>query len=266
MNPQTRKLLIQRLIAPIGVIGPDFERFGELFLDHLLSTPLEHSGLNALGFPIRRVLDSSSADGAIVAEYSAHDDYFTRGMPKAEQDLAHALSHRPNAKLVLLIAAQPERPQIVDEFLKAALAKPEMQGRSLRIWGAERIAEQLVDKFTFNDTAVEALSFYLPVLTEIWEEAARDRLFPAPDLRHRPRPAVSDEIHRRLASESCVCNREDGASGERLHCPIARIGGNLSCGSWLALSEASRVCDKLRFWLPADNRDRGSLLLARHSR
>lgn len=219
MNPQTRKLLIQRLIAPIGVIGPDFERFGGLFLDHLLSTPLEHSGLNALGFPINRVLDSSSADGAIVAEYSAQDDYFTRGMPKAQQDLAHALSHRPNAKLILLIAAQPERPQIVDEFLKAVLAKPEMQGRSLRIWGAESIAEQLVDKFTFNDSAVEALSSYLPVLTEIWEEAARDRLFPAPDPRHQPRPAVSDEIHRRLASETCLflggiggCGKSDTAA------------------------------------------------------
>ncbi len=50
MNPQTRKLLIQRLIPAIGVIGPDFERFGGLILDHVLSTPLEHSGLNALGF------------------------------------------------------------------------------------------------------------------------------------------------------------------------------------------------------------------------
>jgi len=214
MNPQTRKLLIQRLLAPIGVIGPDFERFGGLFLDHLLSTPLEHSGLNALGFPINRVLDSSSADGAIVAEYSAQEDYFARGMPKAEQDLAHALSHRPNAKLILLIAAQPERPQIMDEFVKAALAKPEMLGKSLRIWGAESIAEQLVDKFTFNDTAVEALSSYLPVLTEIWEEAARDRLFPTPDPRHRPRPAVSGEIHRRLVSETCLFLGGIGGSGK----------------------------------------------------
>ena len=89
MNPQTRKLLIQRLIPPIGVIGPDFERFGGLVLDHVLSTPLEHSGLNALGFPVSRVLDSSSADGSVVAEYSAEDDYFTRSMPKAERDLAH---------------------------------------------------------------------------------------------------------------------------------------------------------------------------------
>jgi hypothetical protein len=102
MNPQTRKLLIQRLVKPIGVIGSDFERFAELVLDHTLSTPLEHSGLNPLGFPVSRVLDSSSADGAIVAEYSAEDHYFAKEMPKAEKDLTHALSRRPNAKLVLL--------------------------------------------------------------------------------------------------------------------------------------------------------------------
>lgn len=204
MNPQTRKLLIQRLIPAIGVIGPDFERFGGLLLDHVLSTQLEHSGLNALGFPVGRVLDSSSADGAIVAEYSAENDYFTKGMPKAEKDLAHALSHRPNAKLVLLVASQPDRPQVAEAFYKAAMARPEMKGRALRIWGAERIAELLIDKITFNDAAVEALSTYLPLLTEIWEEAARDRLFPAPDPRHRPRPTVSDEIRRRLTSETCV--------------------------------------------------------------
>ena len=204
MNPQTRKLMIQRLIPAIGVIGPDFERFGTLVLDHVLSTPLEHTGLNALGFPVSRVVDSSSADGAIVAEYSAQDDYFTGKMPKAEKDLAHALSHRPNAKRVILLAAQPDRPQIAEAFRQAAMAKPEMKGRSLLIWGAERIAEVLIDRITFNDEAVGALSAYLPVLTEIWEEAARDRLFPAPDTRHRPRPAVSDDIRRRLLGETCV--------------------------------------------------------------
>jgi hypothetical protein len=204
VNPQLRKLLIRRLIQPIGVIGPDFERFAGLFMDHVLSTPLEHTGLNLLGFPVSRVLDSSSADGAIVAEYSAQDDYFAKKMPKAEEDLAHALSHCPNAEVVFLIAAQPDRPQIVEAFRQAAMAKPEMKGRSLRIWGAERIAEYLIDKVTFNDAAVEALSAYLPALTEIWEEAARDRLFPAPDPRHRLRRAVSDEIHRRLTSETCV--------------------------------------------------------------
>jgi hypothetical protein len=194
----------QRLIQPIGVIGPDFERFAGLILDHLLITPLEHSGSNLLGFPVSRVVDSSSADGAIVAEYSAEDAYFARGMSKAERDLAHALSRRPNAKLVLLISAQPDRQQIVAEFHNTAMARPEMAGRSLRIWGAERIAEYLIDRVMFNDAAVAALSTYLPALTEIWEEAARDRLFPVPDPRHLPRPAVSDEIHRRLRNETCV--------------------------------------------------------------
>jgi hypothetical protein len=50
MNPQTRKLLIQRLVPAIGVIGPDFERFAGLVLDHVLPTPLEHTGLNVLGY------------------------------------------------------------------------------------------------------------------------------------------------------------------------------------------------------------------------
>jgi hypothetical protein len=204
MNPQTRKLLIQRLVPAIGVIGLDFERFCELVLDHLLSTPLEHSGLNALGFPISRVVDSSSADGGVVAEYSAQADYFRKGMRKAEKDIAHALAHRPDARSLLLLAAQPEQPQIKQDFLSAQLAKPEMNGRALRIWCAESIAAHLIDNVTFNDTAVVSLSAYLPALTEIWEEAARDRLFPAPTSRHQPRPAVSDEICHRLNRDICV--------------------------------------------------------------
>lgn len=245
MNPQTRKLLVQRLIPAIGVIGPDFERFAGLVLDHLLSARLEHTGLNALGFPVSRVLDSASADGAIVAEYSAETDYFTDKMPKAEKDLAHALAHRPTAKLVILMAAQPGRPQIVEAFVKAAMAKPVMNGRSLRIWGAERIAELLIDNITFNDAAVEALSAYLPLLSEIWEEAARDRLFPTPDPRHRPRPAVSDEISRRLMSQACVILGGIAGSGKsdaaKAYGADHRLDYNLLI--WLDRDEVRRVED-----------------------
>ncbi|MGY4399291.1 hypothetical protein [Bradyrhizobium sp. USDA 3315] len=91
------------------MIGSDFERFGGLFLDDLLLTP--HTGLNSLGFPVSRMIDSSSADGAIVVEYSAQYDYFGRGMSKAENDLAHALSRQPDAKLILLLAAQLNAPK-----------------------------------------------------------------------------------------------------------------------------------------------------------
>jgi hypothetical protein len=167
MNPQTRTLLIRRLIPAIRVIGPNFERFGGLVLDHLLTTPLEHTGLNALGFPISRVLDSSSADGRVVAEYSAQDDYFSAGMPKAEGDLAHALAHRPNATLILLLAEQSERPQIKEDFLRLVMARPAMQNRAVRIWGADTIAGYLIDRIMFNDTAVTALSAYLPVLRDL---------------------------------------------------------------------------------------------------
>ncbi|MEL3892095.1 hypothetical protein V6B08_17575 [Ferrovibrio sp. MS7] len=245
MNPQARKYLIKRLIEPIGVIGPSFERFGEVLFDHILSTALEHTGLNMLGFPIGRVLDSSSADGKVVAEYSADADYFTRGMLKAKKDLTHALSRRPNAQEILLIAAQPGRPQIIDTFVKTELAKPRMKGRSLRIWSAESIAEQLIDKILPYDSAVEELSTFLPILTEIWEEAARDRLFPTPDPRHQKRPVVSNEIHRRLMSETCIAI--GGIAGSGKSDAAAAYGAdyreNYSLLIWLDGDEVSRVED-----------------------
>jgi tetratricopeptide (TPR) repeat protein len=239
MNPQTRKLLVQRLIPAIIVIGPEFERFGELLLDHVLSTPLEHSGLNALGFPVSRVLDSASTDGKVVAEYSAESDYFTAGMDKARRDIAHALHHRPDAELIYLLAAQPDRPQVVDDFLLTMQFDPRMESRSLKIWGAVKIAEHLVDKVVFNDAAVEALAAYLPVLTEIWEESARDRMFTAPSPRHNPRPDVNQEIENRLAATSCVT--------------LAGIGG---CGkSDAAAAFGATHIDRydLRIWLDRDD-------------
>lgn len=198
MNPQTRKLLIKRLIPAIEVIGKDFERFGHILLEYILRTPLEHTGENCLGFPISGVVDSSSSDGKVVAQYSAEEHYFSTGMPKAEKDIAQALQRRQNANLILLLSSQKDRPQIADDFIKERLGRPDMKGRHLKIWGAQRIAEYILDHVVFNDRAVERLSTYLPALTQIWEEAARDHLFPAPDPHHLARDMVSGEISARL--------------------------------------------------------------------
>lgn len=242
MNSQTRKLLVQRLIPAIGVIGPDFERFAGLVLDHVLSTPLEHSGVNRLGFPVSRVLDSVSSDGKVAAEYSAEGGYFTAGMAKAVNDVQHVLDHRPDARVIFLLAGQPDRPQVVEDFLQSIADDPRMEGRAIKVWGAETIAAYLVDKVVFNDAAVEALAAYLPVLTEIWEESARDRLFPAPSPRHSPRPDVDREIASRFGAASCVT--------------LAGIGG---CGKSDAAAAfgADRVDDyELRIWLDRDDIDR----------
>jgi hypothetical protein len=91
MNPKHRIAQIDRLTRAIEYIGPDFEKFGGLFLDYLLEIQMNHQGTNLVGYPVSGVVDSVSKDDRIVAEYSDAEDYFAGVMHKAESDLVKAL-------------------------------------------------------------------------------------------------------------------------------------------------------------------------------
>jgi hypothetical protein len=54
MKNKLRTATIDRLALSIGHIGPDFERFGGLFLELLLGVPMTHQGLNLVGYARRR--------------------------------------------------------------------------------------------------------------------------------------------------------------------------------------------------------------------
>ena len=129
MKVQSQRRMIDRLIPAIKLIAGDFEEFGGKLLDHLVKTPLEHSGVNFLGQPVSSVLDSTSDDGAVVAQYSAEDGYFAGEMEKASGDIDKALARRPKAKRILLIAAESKRPIIADNFKKKVLSESRMKGR-----------------------------------------------------------------------------------------------------------------------------------------
>jgi hypothetical protein len=81
---------------------------------------------------------------------------------------------------------------------------------------------------------------YRPIFPycEIWEEAARDRLFPSADTRHQPRPAVSDEIYRRLTTEKCVT--------------IGGIAGSGKSEAAAAYGAAHRLEYDLQIWLDGE--------------
>src|SRR5438046_303178 len=119
MNVHTRRQLLQRLTKAINVIGPDFEQFAGIFVDHLLRTRLEHSGTNDFGFPVSRVVDSVSDDGKVVAQYGALNRYFESGMSKARGDVDQALAKHPGVECIFLLADEPARPIIIAEFRKA---------------------------------------------------------------------------------------------------------------------------------------------------
>ncbi|MGY4281249.1 signal recognition particle GTPase [Bradyrhizobium sp. LM2.7] len=125
-------------------------------------------------------------------------------MAKADGDLRKALNRKPSARDIFLLSGQRKRPQVAQEFESAVRTWPEMEGKTLHLWGAEEIATQLIEKLIFSDTVVQRLAPYLPELQRLRDEEAVSRLVPAPDRRRIIRPDVDADISRRLSQSPVV--------------------------------------------------------------
>ncbi|WCA62364.1 hypothetical protein G6M16_024280 (plasmid) [Agrobacterium tumefaciens] len=238
MNPKRRTALIDRLANGIGYISTDFEKFGGLFIQAIIELPLDHRGLNLLGYPVAGVVDTISADGKVVVEYSDRKDYFDGHMDKARGDLAHALAAAPNAENIFLLAAQRRRPQVAQDFERDVLAFPEMKGRSLHLWGAVEIATQLVDHLVVSDAIVRKLAPYLPELERIRQEEAASRAVPEPVDTWLERPDVDSEIVDRLSQSPVVA--------------LCGVGGLGKTAMAQAFAHVHQSDYHLRIWLDGD--------------
>jgi tetratricopeptide (TPR) repeat protein len=242
MNPKRKVAQIDRLASAISYIATDFEKFAGLFLDALLEVPMNHQGTNLVGYAVGGVVDTVSDDGRIVAEYSDARNYFDRPMAKAEGDLEKALKRKPSARDIFLLSGERKRPQIAQEFESAVRTWPEMEGKTLHLWGAEEIATQLIEELIFSDTVVRRLAPCLPELLRIRDEETASRLAPAPDRSRIARRDVDAEISRRF-SESPVVN----ISG------IAGLGKSAAAAAYAAEHEGQY---DLVIWLDAGDVDR----------
>jgi hypothetical protein len=179
MNPKRRTAQIKILAQGIAGIGPEFERFGALFMEALLEVPMTHAGTNLVGYAVPGVVDTVSNDERVVVEYSDRSDYFAGDMKKAESDLTKALADKPKANEIFLLSGRPRRSQKADAFLNVVTAWPQMLGRTLHLWGSEEIAAKVIDHLLVSDEAVRRLSHYLPDLQRLWEEEAASALTPS---------------------------------------------------------------------------------------
>jgi hypothetical protein len=177
----TKTAHIDRLAEGIKYISTDFERFGGVFLDALLGIPMSHRGTNLRGFPVSRVLDSDSDDGLVVAQYSAEKDYFDGDMQKAQGDLLQAIVKQPTATSIYLLSSERKRPQIAEAFEARMRQRPEMQGKSLHLWGSEEVARKIIEELLLNGPAIKLLVQYLPLLQRIVDEEVATGLIPKPD-------------------------------------------------------------------------------------
>ncbi|MEZ0606625.1 NB-ARC domain-containing protein [Paraburkholderia sp. IW21] len=245
MNPKRRTAQIQILAQGITRIGPEFERFGTVFMDALLEVPMTHAGTNLLGYPVPGVVDSLSEDEATAVEYSDRADYFDGEMKKAEDDLAKVLGDKPKATEIFLLSGTQRRPQKADTFLKAVTGRPQMRGRTLHLWGSEEIAAKIIDHLIVSDAVVRRLSHYLPDLQRLWEEEAASALTPGPEPASLLRPDVDCELSRRLAITPVVAIAGMAGLGKS-HAAAAfaeKHSDDYDLVVWLKAGECKRVED-----------------------
>jgi tetratricopeptide (TPR) repeat protein len=214
INAKLRASHLIRLVEGIRVIGPEFERFGGIFIEQLLGIPLTHRGLNVLGFPVGGDVDTHSPDGAWVAEYSAETNYFASDMPKATNDLNHALAKKPSAREIVLLSAQKRVIAAEGRFMRKVRARREMKGRTLRIWDSEDIAASIVDHLLTSDRAVSLLSPYLPVLEQLRDEQAATLQVPSPVEGALVRSTIDAAFEAELKKSPCMVVSGHGGAGK----------------------------------------------------
>lgn len=206
MNPQTRNLLIQRVIDSLASLapGPIFERFAVVLVENLRDVTLAQRGSAVNGSPVGGALDAVSPDGRIVVEASIEKSYFTGAMKKPWGDLDHTLLLAPAAEHIYLLSSQRAETGVIEEMVNTACQQERMQGRSLHLMDSRSIAEAIVDTLMLRDDAIDDLAKHLHVLGEIRDDHPASLIAPQLSAFYVPNEAVDEEIDRRLGTSACV--------------------------------------------------------------
>ncbi|WP_372353792.1 hypothetical protein ACDH63_07335 [Xanthomonas axonopodis pv. maculifoliigardeniae] len=206
MNPQTRNLLIQRVIDSLSALAPGsiFERFGVVLVERLIDVKLVQRGSSVGGSPVGGALDAVSEDGRTVVEASITKAYFSGAMIKPWGDLEHALVLAPAAKDIYLLSSQRAGTGAIEAMMTKAIQQKRMIERRLHLMDSRAIAEAIIDTLMLRDEAIDDLALHLPVLAEIRDDHPASLKAPPLSLLYVKNENVDAELDRRLESEACV--------------------------------------------------------------
>jgi hypothetical protein len=237
MNPQTRSLLIQRVIDSLAIMapGPIFERFGVVLVERLCDARLVQRGSSVGGSPVGGALDAVSEDGRIVVEASIVKGYFSGAMTKPWGDLDHTLTLAPLAQDIYLLSSQRAETGVIEAMVNTALQQGRMADRRLHLMDSRSIAEAIIDTLMLRGDAIDDLAPHLPVLADIRDDHPASLCAPPVSALYVRNEAVDAELDRRLETDACV--------------EIAGIGG-------IGKSQAAAACllrsehrFEYRFWV-----------------
>jgi len=245
MNPQTRNLLIQRIVDSLAVVGPGsvFERFAVVLVERMLGVSLVQRGSSIGGSPVGGALDATSADGRIAVEASIRKDYFVGDMKKPGGDLKHMLALAPLVEDAYLLCSRRAETGVIEAFNVEVAKRAEMVGRRLHLFDGRRIAEVIVDDLLLLDEAIDALSQHLPVLSDIRDDHPASLLAPPLSPLYVAHEEVDQELDRRLENDVCVeiCGIGGIGKSQAAAACLARHRDRYDYAYWISGRDVERI-------------------------
>lgn len=204
MTPAMRQYLVNELIRGVMTIGKDFETFGRTLVNYLSKVPMQHRGLTTEGQPVGHTVDSVSADGKVVAEYSSEADYFESPFKKIWKDVRHARNLHPQVECLFLLSSRERGPKAATRLTNLTRRLGRFANLSVEFFDARRIAEAITDDLLLNDRAVDELAEFIGPLGKLRDEYAITHLLPQISITYRPRPDLQVTIQTRLLADRVV--------------------------------------------------------------
>lgn len=160
-----------------GLSGARFERFGDTVIDRICHpTEMLHRGLNVEGAPVKKVIDSTSSDTLIAAQYSSEAGYFAADAEKPKADYLKVKLRHPSARTIHLLA-NDNSPVNVTSFQEWAKTQGALDHIKVETWDARRIADLLIDNL-HDDAFSAVMGDWLPCVNVFRQEYAFSQMLP----------------------------------------------------------------------------------------
>ncbi len=178
MNTNLRKLyvddintLFKKVDSSLSVMDNiQFAEVAHILLEDMLGLKIDRRGQSLTGEPVGYVLDSTSEDFKVVAEYSCEKKYFEdKTLSKIKNDIQHCLDKAPNTESIYLISSQTAGPLNYTTYSNYADNEGKRLNKNIYIYDARKLSEYIVDEVISkqNELLLQKLINFIPLVKQL---------------------------------------------------------------------------------------------------
>ena len=193
----TQQEMLTQEIEKLG--SSQFERLCYILVDVMSGARLIHRGTGPRGQPRRSTVDSYSANGRIVGEYSVDQKYFC-DLDKPRGDIQHALAEHPQVEKIYLLSGVCLKPSEGKAMTSLCDKMQETHSVEIFWYDAEEIAKYILKELLPQTMIIGKLLEFLPSLNNIYLSHPNTAVLPKLPQNYQTASDTISEAYEVLAS------------------------------------------------------------------